>query len=180
MIDYPAKARRSKAKKTVLAVNNRTGSIDSRQSHSSKSLENSDDDDDEQSSEDKAASSLTSINEAIRQLKLDMEEKRFCYIPPRANPKRFGYLHYSRKIDEGALTYAAHADYYILLRACARAAQVDIRIMHIGVLSLEKRLSWLEDRIHKTLRLTPSSVTCEFCSDVPNHIDSVGLSDLDI
>lgn len=160
------------------SLNNRTGSIDSRQSHSSKSLDNSDDD--EQSSVDKAASSLTSINEAIRQLKLDMEEKRFCYIPPRINPKRFDYLHYSRKIDEGALTYAAHADYYILLRACARAAQVDIRIMHIGVLSLEKRLSWLEDRIHKSLRLTPTSITCEFCSDVPDHVGSVGLSDLDI
>lgn len=158
--------------------NNRPGSINSQQSHSSKSLENSDDD--ELSSEDKTASTVTSIDGAIRRLKLDMEEKRFCYIPPRVNPKRFDYLHYSRKMDEGALTYAAHADYYILLRACARAAQVDIRIMHIGVLSLEKRLSWLEDRIHKSLHLTPSSVSCEFCSDVPDHVDSIGLSDLDI
>lgn len=157
---------------------NRTESNNSQQSHSSKSSENGDDE--ELSSQDKA-STLTSIDGAIRRLKLDMEEKRFCYIPPRVNPKRFDYLHYSRKIDGGALTYVAHADYYILLRACARAAQVDIRIMHIGVLSLEKRLSWLEARIHHSLHLSPSSVSCEFCSDVPDHanVDSIGLSDLD-
>ncbi|CAL0322425.1 unnamed protein product [Lupinus luteus] len=93
------------------------------------------------------------VNEAIRKLKLDMEENRFCYIPPRVNLKRFDYLHYVRKKDEGALTYVAHADYYILLRACAKVAQVDIRILHIGVLSLERRLGWLENRINQSLCL---------------------------
>ncbi|KAG7020963.1 TATA box-binding protein-associated factor RNA polymerase I subunit B [Cucurbita argyrosperma subsp. argyrosperma] len=173
------KKRRSEDRVSGESSDNRTESNNSQQSHSSKSSENVDD---ELSSEDKA-STLTSKDEAIRRLKLDMEENRFCYIPPRVYPKRFGYLHYSRKIDEGALTYAAHADYYLLLRACARAAQVSTRIMHIGVLSLEKRLSWLESRINHSLHLTPSSVSCEFCSDVmPDHatLDSIDLSDLNI
>ncbi|KAJ8764763.1 hypothetical protein K2173_009163 [Erythroxylum novogranatense] len=93
-------------------------------------------------------------DKAIRRLKVDMEENRFCYIPPRVKVKRFDYLHYVRKNDDGALTYVAHADYYILLRACARVAVVDIRIMHIGVLSFEKRLAWLEKRIDYCLNLT--------------------------
>ncbi|KAJ0095455.1 hypothetical protein Patl1_15933 [Pistacia atlantica] len=116
-------------------------------------------------SNDKA--SVETLKErAIRRLKLDMEEKRFCYIPPRVKLKRLDYLYYVRKKDEGAFTYAAHADYYILLRACARVAQVDIRIMHFGVLSFERRLAWLENRIDHCLHLCPPSVTCEFCSDV--------------
>lgn len=164
--------------------NNRTESNNSQQSCPSRSSENGGSDDEELSCEEDKGSTLTSIDGAIRRLKLDMEEKRFCYIPPRVNPKRFDYLHYSRKIDDGALTYAAHADYYILLRACARAAQVDIRIMHMGVLCLEKRLSWLEARIHHSLHLKPSNVSCEFCSDaVLDHAtvdDSCGLSDMDI
>ncbi|KAK7250472.1 hypothetical protein RIF29_32937 [Crotalaria pallida] len=105
-------------------------------------------------------------NEAIRKMKLDMEENRFCYIPPRVNLKRFDYLHYVRKRDEGALTYVAHADYYILLRACAKVAQVDIRILHIGVLSLERRLAWLENRINQCLHSEPPNATCQFCNNM--------------
>lgn len=104
------------------------------------------------------------VKEAIRQMKLDMEENRFCYIPPSVKLKRLDYLHYSRKRDEGALTYVAHADYYILLRACARIAQVDTRILHIGVLSLERRLAWLENRIDQCLHLKPPNISCQFCS----------------
>ncbi|CAI0448047.1 unnamed protein product [Linum tenue] len=103
---------------------------------------------------------------AIRKLKSDMEENRFCYIPPRVNAKRLGYLQYARKQDEGILRYVAHADYYILLRSCAKVAEVDIRIMHIGVLSLERRLAWLEKRTHHCMHLTPPSITCDFCRDV--------------
>ncbi|KAK3443018.1 hypothetical protein EUGRSUZ_B03444 [Eucalyptus grandis] len=84
---------------------------------------------------------------AIRQLKLDMEENRFFYIPPRVKVKRLDYLHYVRKRDHGALAYVAHADYYILLRACARVAQVEIRCMHMGVLNFERRLVWMENRV---------------------------------
>lgn len=108
-------------------------------------------------------------DKAIRRLKLDMEDNRFCYIPPRSNLKRFDYLHYARKKDEGSMIYVAHADYYILLRACARVAQVDTRIMHVGVLSLERRLDWLEKRI-------------DHCIHLPQHgmDDSIGLSNLNL
>jgi hypothetical protein len=146
--------------------------------HSSKSSEG------DQSSERKGqASAETLKNETIKRMKVDMEENRFLYIPPRVNIKRFDYLHYVRKKDEGAFTYVAHADYYILLRACARVAQVDTRIMHVGVLSVERRLAWLESRIDHCLHLTPPNVSCEFCTDVAlEHVvnDSIGLSDLNI
>lgn len=111
------------------------------------------------------ASAETIIDSAVKRLKLDMENNRFCYISPRVQIKRLDYLQYVRKSDEGALTYAAHADYYILLRACATIAQVDIRSMHMAVLSFERRLAWLEKRIDHCLHLTPPSVTCRFCSD---------------
>ncbi|BFG30540.1 hypothetical protein CerSpe_168140 [Prunus speciosa] len=125
--------------------------------------------------------------EAITRMKLDMEEKRFFYIPPRVNLKRFDYLHYVRKKDEGAYTYAAHADYYILLRACARVAEVEIRCMHIAVLSFERRLAWMEKRINHCLHLTPPIVSCDYCTDmVPentnaeNDIESIGFPDLNL
>lgn len=140
-------------------------------------------DGDQNSEPNDQISAETRKNEAIRCMKLDMEENRFYYIPPRVNIKRFDYLHYVRKKDEGAFTYVAHADYYILLRACARAAQVDIRIMHIGVLSLERRLTWLENRTNHCLHLTPPNVSCQFCSNVaPEHTadDPIGLQNLNI
>lgn len=137
------------------------------------------------------ASAETLIDSAIRRLKLDMENNRFCYISPRVQIKRLDYLQYVRKSDGGSLTYAAHADYYILLRACATIAQVDIRSMHMGVLSFERRLAWLEKRIDHCLHLTPPSVTCRFCRDpveqaavcnVTEHSadDHIGLSNLNI
>ncbi|XP_057981358.1 TATA box-binding protein-associated factor RNA polymerase I subunit B-like [Malania oleifera] len=120
--------------------------------------------------------------EAIKRLKLNMEENNFCYIPPRINLKRFDYLHYVRKRDDGSLTYVAHADYYILLRACARAAQVDVRIMHVGVLSFERRLAWTENRIDHCLHLSPPNVSCKFCSNVPQQAadDPIGFSNLNL
>lgn len=137
----------------------------------------------DQNSESKGQASVETLkNEAIRRMELDMEENRFLYIPPRVNVKSFDYLLYVRKKD-GAFTYVAHADYYILLRAFARVAQVDIRIMHIGVLSLERRLAWLETRTDHCLHLTPPNVSCEFCTDVaPEHAadDSIGFSNLHI
>lgn len=89
--------------------------------------------------------------EAVNRLKSNMEENRFCYIPPRDKCGENYYLHYARKKDEGAYTYAAHADYYILLRACARVAQIDIRCLHAGVLSFERRLAWLEKNIDRSI-----------------------------
>ncbi|XP_061336584.1 TATA box-binding protein-associated factor RNA polymerase I subunit B isoform X2 [Gastrolobium bilobum] len=139
--------------------------------------------DGEDSDSDEHGSGKTLVKEAIRRMKLDMEENRFCYIPPRVKLNKLDYLHYVRKRDEGALTYVAHADYYILLRACARVAQVDIRILHIGVLSLERRLAWLENRIDKCLHSKPTSISCQFCSDmdtgnVSDHIS--GQTNLNI
>lgn len=138
-----------------------------------------------QNSEDNDSETLK--EEAITRMKLDMEEKRFFYIPPRVNIRRFDYLHYVRKKDEGAYTYVAHADYYILLRACARVAEVEIRCMHIAVLTFEKRLAWMEKRINHCLRLTPPIVSCEGCTDIvpenanaENDIESIGFPDLNL
>ncbi|XP_074287033.1 TATA box-binding protein-associated factor RNA polymerase I subunit B-like isoform X1 [Silene latifolia] len=100
------------------------------------------------SSADKFELSHNTRDMAIRHMKIDMEEQIFCYIPPRVKVKRHGYLHYSRKAaGDGAYTYIAHADYYILLRTCSKVAQVDPRVMHESVLSLERRLAWIEKRI---------------------------------
>ncbi|XP_054824791.1 TATA box-binding protein-associated factor RNA polymerase I subunit B [Prosopis cineraria] len=141
--------------------------------------------DSEESESDGETSAETIDNEVIRKLKLDMEENKFCYIPPRVKPRRFDYVHYVRKKDKGAYAYVAHADYYIILRACARAAQVDLRIMHIGVLSFERRLAWLEERIDKVLRVKPPRISCQFCSgekapEKEGSVDEHGLSNLSI
>lgn len=121
---------------------------------------------------------------AIRRLKSNMEENRFCYIPPRVKPKRFEYLHYARKKDEGAYAYAVHADYYILLRSCARLAQVDLRIMHAAVLSFERRLAWLEKRIDHCLQVKLPTDTCEFCcgDETEENVveDCMGFSKLNL
>ncbi|KAF6159574.1 hypothetical protein GIB67_032345 [Kingdonia uniflora] len=61
-------------------------------------------------------------------------------------------LHYARKNDEGTREYVAHADYYILLRACARVVEVDVRYMHAAVLKLEKRLAWMENQVDHNLQ----------------------------
>ncbi|OMO82437.1 hypothetical protein COLO4_23013 [Corchorus olitorius] len=125
----------------------------------------------------------TSKDRAIRLMKRNMEENLFFYIPPRVKLKRLDYLHYMRKRDEGSLTYVAHADYYILLRSCARVADVDVRIMHIGVLSMERRLAWLEKRTDHCLHLNPPNATCKFCTDDSEQAQddpSIGLSNLNL
>ena len=101
---------------------------------------------------------------ASRHLKIDMEERRFSYVPPRKNVRRHGYLLYMRERYGGSLDYAAHAEYYVILRACAKAAQVDVRVMHQGVLSLERRLGWIEKKIDHCLRA--------ICSNDPDTADS--------
>ncbi|KAL2227868.1 TATA box-binding protein-associated factor RNA polymerase I subunit B isoform X1 [Sesamum indicum] len=104
-------------------------------------------------------------DKAIRQLKLDMEENKFCYIPPRIKVKRKDYLHYARRRKD-VYIYAVHADYYILLRACAKAAQVEPRVMHIAVLGLERRLRWLENRMDASLKVKLNlNGVCDFCKD---------------
>jgi len=39
----------------------------------------------------------------------------------------------------------------MLLRAFAKLAEIDIRIMHISVLKLERRLACIEERIERSL-----------------------------
>ncbi|KAK1435820.1 hypothetical protein QVD17_01590 [Tagetes erecta] len=104
-------------------------------------------------------------DEEMRRMKSSMKEDKFCYIPPRKRIKRHDYLHYTRKKGDGAYVYAAHADYYILLRSCARVAQLDVRSMHAAVLSFERRLDWLEKNIQHSLKQMPRYEACELCHD---------------
>ncbi|XP_075490335.1 TATA box-binding protein-associated factor RNA polymerase I subunit B [Primulina tabacum] len=109
----------------------------------------------------------------IRQLKLDMEEHKFCYVPPRVKVKRKDYVHYVRKRKE-VYIYAVHADYYILLRSCAKVAQVETRIMHQATLNFERRLKWLEKMIVYSVNLKQNlDDYCDFCRDdqEQNHDD---------
>ncbi|VVA92445.1 unnamed protein product [Arabis nemorensis] len=99
-----------------------------------------------------------------------MGENLFRYIPPRVRVKRLDYLQYARKKEDGVLIYAAHADYYILLRVCAKVTEIDAKNMHRGVLSFEKRLAWIEKRIDQVLHLTPPSVTREDGRDGGNVV----------
>jgi hypothetical protein len=87
----------------------------------------------------------------IQRIKSEMEDRGFCYIPPRKVLKSDGYLHYRRKTITGSLVCVGHADYYMLIRAFAKLAEVDVRIMHTSVLKLERRLAWIEERIGRTL-----------------------------
>ncbi|KAG2260387.1 hypothetical protein Bca52824_079681 [Brassica carinata] len=112
---------------------------------------------------------------AISRLIADMGENYFVYIPPRVKVKRQGYIQYVRKKDDGALVYAVHADYYILLRVCARVAEIDARNMHRGVLSFERRLAWIEKRIDHVLDLTPTSMKCKHCDS--RNVDSEDQDD---
>lgn len=109
--------------------------------------------------------SRPSTDARIRRLKLDMEEHKFCYVPPRVKVKRRDYVHYIRKKKE-VYIYAVHADYYILLRSCAKVAQVETRIMHQATLNFERRLQWLEERIVYSLNLKQNlDDYCDLCGD---------------
>ncbi|XP_047951651.1 TATA box-binding protein-associated factor RNA polymerase I subunit B isoform X1 [Salvia hispanica] len=117
---------------------------------------------------------------ALKLLKLDMEENHFCYRPPRKSIRCRDYVHYSRK-RQGVFIYAVHADYYLLVRCCAKVAEVEIRIMHTAVLRIERRLNWLEHRIDRSLfcHSNPGS-GCEFCEgdakDAGNDTDYSNIS----
>ncbi|KAG0461280.1 hypothetical protein HPP92_021577 [Vanilla planifolia] len=100
---------------------------------------------------DEPSCSAAGRRAAIENMKLDMQDNGFHYLPPRAVKRSNGYLHYERWKEEGKLLFVAHVDYYILLRACARLAQVEPRILHIGVLKFEKRLHWIEQRVEQSL-----------------------------
>ncbi|XP_031492598.1 TATA box-binding protein-associated factor RNA polymerase I subunit B isoform X3 [Nymphaea colorata] len=88
----------------------------------------------------------------LRCMKSDMEKHGFlynCFRRHRLSPST--YLHYKRTLLHGRLRYVVHADYYILLRTCAKIVEVDARILHLGLLKLEKRLQWIEEQIDCSL-----------------------------
>ncbi|XP_022683731.1 TATA box-binding protein-associated factor RNA polymerase I subunit B isoform X2 [Setaria italica] len=95
--------------------------------------------------------SLSSGHDAVQMLKSEMQDHGFHYMPPRKPRKSDGYLRYRRRRLSGGFVYVAHADYYMLLRAFSKLAEVNVRIMHISVLKLESRLACIEDRIEKSL-----------------------------
>ncbi|KAJ0986542.1 hypothetical protein J5N97_004898 [Dioscorea zingiberensis] len=82
--------------------------------------------------------------DVVQLMKSSMEENGFQYLPPRGRRKSNDYLRYMRQRTDGRLIFVAHADYYILLRSCAKIARIDPRILHLGVLKLERRLDWIE------------------------------------
>lgn len=90
-------------------------------------------------------------HDALKLIKSEMLDHGFHYMPPRKPRKSDGYLRYKRKRLIGGFVYVAHADYYMLLRAFAKLAEVDVRIMHISVLKLERRLACIEERIGRSL-----------------------------
>jgi len=87
----------------------------------------------------------SSGHDAMQMLKSEMQDHGFHYMPPRKPRKSDGYLRYRRR------RLNAHADYFMLLRAFAKLAEIDIRIMHISVLKLERRLACIEERIERSL-----------------------------
>ena len=95
--------------------------------------------------------SSSSGNDEMQILKSEMQDLAFHYMPPRKPRKSDGYLRYRRRRLSGGFTYVAHADYYMLLRAFAKLAEIDVRIMHISVLKLERRLTCIEERIERSL-----------------------------
>ncbi|CAH9085641.1 unnamed protein product [Cuscuta epithymum] len=112
------------------------------------------------------ASSMNSYKDrAVRQMKSNMEENRFSYLPPiKSTLKNHGYIRYARRKD-GALIYAVHADYYIILRSCAQIAQIDMRTLHMGVLTFQRWLEQMEKKIDICLRWNFPGDSCDFCCD---------------
>ncbi|KAH9317392.1 hypothetical protein KI387_019161, partial [Taxus chinensis] len=82
----------------------------------------------------------------------DMEQNRFQYIPPTRSRPPESYLSYRKKNIDGKFQIFAHADYYILLRACASAIKVNAYALHKCILKIEKRLGCIEDRIAGILK----------------------------
>jgi len=95
--------------------------------------------------------SASSGHDAMQMLKSEMHDHGFHYMPPRKPRQSDGYLRYRRRRLSGCFVYVAHADYFMLLRAFAKLAEVDVRIMHTSVLKLERRLACIEERIERSL-----------------------------
>ncbi|KAG2619925.1 hypothetical protein PVAP13_3NG143702 [Panicum virgatum] len=98
-----------------------------------------------------SCTSSSSGHDPMQILVSEMQDHGFHYMPPRKPRKSDGYLRYRRRRLSGGFMYVAHADYYMLVRAFAKLAEIDVRIMHISVLKLERGLACIEDRIERSL-----------------------------
>ncbi|KAG2628304.1 hypothetical protein PVAP13_3KG377900 [Panicum virgatum] len=98
-----------------------------------------------------SCTSSSSGHDPMQILVSEMQDHGFHYMPPRKPRKSDGYLRYRRRRLSVGFMYVAHADYYMLLRAFAKLAEIDARIMHISVLKLERGLACIEDRIERSL-----------------------------
>ncbi|KAJ3707963.1 hypothetical protein LUZ61_011668 [Rhynchospora tenuis] len=96
-------------------------------------------------------SSLRGERELDR-MRFEMEENWFCYLAPVSRRKSKGYISY-RRVKDRVFIYAVHADYYILLRALAKLAKVDMRLLHASTLELERKLTWIEGKIRTSLNV---------------------------
>jgi hypothetical protein len=93
----------------------------------------------------------SSRHDAMQMLKSEMHDHGFHYMQPRKPRQLDGYLRYRRRWLSDCFVYVAHADYFMLRRAFAKLAEVDVRIMHTSVLKLERRLSCIEEQIERSL-----------------------------
>ncbi|KAJ1703654.1 hypothetical protein LUZ63_003433 [Rhynchospora breviuscula] len=88
----------------------------------------------------------------LETMRFEMENNWFCYLDPVSKRKSKGYISYKRVRDR-FLIYAVHADYYILLRALAKLAKVDMRLLHDSTLELERKLTWIEKKITASMNV---------------------------
>ncbi|KAI3915684.1 hypothetical protein MKX01_015509 [Papaver californicum] len=116
-------------------------------------------------------------NRSLNRLISNMKENGFYYIPPRVRLMSVNYLNYVTKNKEGTRIFAAHADYYILLRVCALVAEVDVQYMHKAILKFKKRLAWLEKNIDQSLK--PSSVPNLGAISLEDNEESPQYMDMD-
>lgn len=91
-------------------------------------------------------------NSSLESIISDMEQNGFHYIRPAKCHPPDTYLSYKKKKINRKFETVVHADYYILLRACARVVKVNAYALHSCVLNIERRLSWIEDRVVGVLR----------------------------
>lgn len=82
----------------------------------------------------------------------DMEQNGFQYVPPLRSCPPDSYVSYKKKVMSGKSHIVVHADYYILLRACARVIKVNAFVLHRCILKIEKELGCIEDRIAGILK----------------------------
>ncbi|GLJ32733.1 hypothetical protein SUGI_0658970 [Cryptomeria japonica] len=82
----------------------------------------------------------------------DMEQNGFKYVPPLRSCPPDSYMSYMKKVKSGKSHVVVHADYYILLRACARVIKMNAFVLHRCILKIEKELGCIEERIAGILK----------------------------